>query len=288
MELFPVLHGWVTNEWWDKANVVFCDFTAGVDLVNAVKVCNQRRNDKRKGNIFWYAHKGWQTGTGEPSPGVEIGHGGWTNFKSVFASSDGWIYAIDWYGNLNRYHDTHWQNAVPMSLGPSQTISSDNWLQYRETFASSDASGARVIYAITGDYMSPGTGKLVRWRDTGGAQLGQGTVIDAGWENYELAFASNNGVIYAIDSIGKLRRWHDTGSNKLQGGTLIDAGWENYKTAFATSDGVIYGIDWHGNLWWWRDTWGDKLGNGKQVGAGWSDFRMIFATSEGRFYGIKE
>jgi hypothetical protein len=175
-----------------------------------------------------------------------------------------------------------------MSLGPSQTISSDNWLQYREVFASSDASGNRLIYAITGNYLNPGTGKLLRWRDTGGNQLGQGTLIDAGWENYKLAFASNDGVIYAIDSIGKLWRWHDTGSNKLQGGTPIDAGWENYKTVFATSNGVIYGIDWRDNLWWWRDAGGNQLGNGKQVGAGWSDFRMIFATSEGRFYGIKE
>lgn len=49
-ELYPVLHRWVVNEWWNKANVVFCDFTAGVDLVNAVKVANRRRSDKRKGN----------------------------------------------------------------------------------------------------------------------------------------------------------------------------------------------------------------------------------------------
>jgi hypothetical protein len=283
VELFPLLHGWVANEWWNKANVVFCDFTAGTDLVNAVKVCNQRRNDKQKGNIFWYEHKGWQTGTGAPSPGVEIGHGGWTNFKSVFASRDGWIYAIDWYGNLNRYHDTHWQNGVPMSLGSSQVISSDNWVQYREVFASSDASGNRLIYAITGDYKSPGTGKLWRWLDTGGNQLGQGTLIEGGWENYKHVFASNDGVIYGIDSEGRLCRWRYKG---LTG--VISHGWQNYKNAFATSDGVIYGIDWGGNLWWWRDTGGNQLGNGKQIGSNWSDFRMIFATSEGRFYGIKK
>jgi hypothetical protein len=274
----------VTDQNWRKnVNVIFCDFAAGADLVHAAKVCNKSRYDPTKGNIFWYEHKGWQTGTGAPSPGVEIGHGGWTKFKSVFASRDGWIYAIDWYGNLNRYHDTHWQNGVPMSLGSSQVISSDNWVQYREVFASSDASGNRLIYAITGDYKSPGTGKLWRWLDTGGNQLGQGTLIEGGWENYKHVFASNDGVIYGIDSEGRLCRWRYKG---LTG--VISHGWQNYKNAFATSDGVIYGIDWGGNLWWWRDTGGNQLGNGKQIGVNWSDFRMIFATSEGRFYGIKE
>ncbi len=42
-----------------------------------------------------------------------------------------------------------------------------NWLEYREVFASSRGENERLIYAITGNYMSFGTGKLWRWQDTG-------------------------------------------------------------------------------------------------------------------------
>ncbi|HEX3682370.1 MAG TPA: tachylectin-related carbohydrate-binding protein [Bryobacteraceae bacterium] len=280
-ELFPILHEWVVNEWWQKANVVFCDFTAGTDLVEASMVCNQKRYNSQLGNVFRYAHSGWETGA--PLFGEEAGHGGWTGFKSVFASSDGWIYAIDWDGNLFRYDDTQWRQGG----GPIQTrqpLSNAGWHTYRQVFASSQG----LIYAITGNYQSSGTGKLWRWHDTGGDKLDGGTLIDAGWERYKRAFASSDGWIYGIDPLGKLWRWHDTGTNKLGDPTLISSGWENYKLAFATSNGVIYGIDWHGNVWWWRDTGGNELGNGKQVGTWQANFRMIFATSEGRFYGIKE
>src|SRR5262249_43655693 len=146
------------------------------------------------GSIYWYRDNGFQTGTGPLSPSVEIGRGSWTDFSSVFASSDGRIYAIEWNGTLRRYIDTHWQQAVPMSLTGSTVISTANWQNYRQVFASSDG----WIYAITGTFGYYGTGKLVRWHDTGSGSLGEGQIMDAGWENYRMGFASSNGLIYAV------------------------------------------------------------------------------------------
>jgi hypothetical protein len=290
-KLSRVLRKWVAGDWWDKANVIFCDFAAGADLLHATKECNKRRYNPQNGKLYWYEHSDWQTGRpfpSSPSVGQEIGFGGWMTFKSVTGSSEGWIYAINWNGGLLRYHDTHWQTGnAPMNTSPD-TISSDNWTQYRQVFASNNASGNRLIYAITGNYLSWGTGKLWRFEDTGSDTLGQGTLIDAGWENFRFAFASSDGVIYAVNSSGGLSRYHDAGGDKIQQGTQISTGWEKYIAAFATSAGVIYAIDGQGNVWWWQDTGSNQLGDGKNIGSGWSDFRMIFATSEGRFYVIEE
>jgi hypothetical protein len=285
VEVFPFLHGWLVNEWWDKANVVFCDFTAGTDVINAVKLCNQKRGNVPRGDIYWFEQPGWQTGNA--LLGVEVGKGGWTAFKSVFASSEGMIYAIDWESVLKRYHDANWQRGVPISHGGVELTTQPgvSWNEFRQVFAASDG----WLYAIAGDYMNAGTGKLWRWHDTGGTSLAPGIQKGAGWEIYKFAFASSGGFLYAIDSNGKLWRYHDTGDNSaLSAPTQISSGWENYKTAFATNNGVIYGVDWKGNLWWWQDTGGATLGAGKQIGTGWDGFRMIFATSDGRFYGIKD
>lgn len=282
------LHHKVVKDWWSNTNVIFCDFTAGADLVHIAKVCNQRRRGN-KGKLFWYEHRDWQIGGAPPAPaGDEIGFGGWFGFKSVTASSDGYIYAIDYSGNLLRYHDLQWQGpAAPMKNAPDTIAHSSDWLNYRKVFASHDASGARVIYAITGGYQSDGTGKLWRFEDNGGATLGNGVEIDSGWERFKFAFASGSGMIYAVDGAGNLFRCQQSGTHSPTGGVQIGTGWQGFRTAFATSMGVLYAIDYAGNLYWYRDLGGNQIPNPVPLGSGWGDFRMIFATNDGRFYTIR-
>jgi hypothetical protein len=288
-ELYPVLRKWMINEWWNKVNVVMCDFSGGTDIVHAAIECNRlRRIAQKVGNMYWYQDLGWQGGNGALSSEVEIGQGGWMDFKSVFAAGNGQIFAIDWNGALKHYDDTHWQQAIPMSLKQPTVIASSGWQNYRQTFASSNGN----IYAITGNFLSYGTGKLLRWKPTGPNNLGQETLIDAGWENYRFGFASDNGWIYAVTGnymmagVGKLVKYKDTGSNKLEEGVIIDAGWEKYRLAFASGNGMIYAVDSNGGLWRWHDTGGAKLGNGTLVSTAWSNVRMATATSDGRLYAI--
>jgi len=292
-ELYPVVRQWLINNWCYQFNIVICDFPGGTDVVHAVQECNRLRKIAKgypSGSIYWYRDNGFQTGTGPLSPSVEIGRGSWTDFSSVFASSDGRIYAIEWNGTLRRYIDTHWQQAVPMSLTGSTVISTANWQNYRQVFASSDG----WIYAITGTFGYYGTGKLVRWHDTGSGSLGEGQIMDAGWENYRMGFASSNGLIYAVTGnymnagTGKLVRYHDSGGDKLGPGTEIDGGWENYRAAFGSSDGRIYAIDSQGKLWRWHDTGANTLGPGTQLADDWSYVRMATATGEGRLYAIRD
>jgi hypothetical protein len=289
-ELYWRLRMWLLNNWPYQFNIVICDFPGGTDVVHAVQECNRLRKAKSRGNIYWYRDDGFQTGTGGLSAKVEIGRGGWTDFSSVFASSKGWIYAIDWNGALKRYVDSHWQQAVPLSLTGSKVISTGDWQNYRQVFASSDG----WIYAITGTFGYAGTGKLMRWHDTGGDSLGQGQIIDSGWENYRMGFATSNGFIYGVignymnAGTGKLFRFHDNGGDSLGRGTQIDSGWENYRAAFGSSDGRIYGIDSQGRLWRFHDAGASKLPSGSQLADDWSYVRMATATSDGRLYAVRD
>jgi hypothetical protein len=289
-ELFsPVLDGWVVDEWWDEVNVVMCDFTAGTDLVEAAKVSNARRHDPAQGDLRWFEHA---NAHGDPPlDGDVIDKGGWLDFKSVHATADGWIYAINQAGNLQRLQDNYWQNrGGPISAWQTLDAGSPtNWLDFRLCFATSVGPDERYIYAVTGDYMSEGTGKLRRWVDAGGDTLIEQPISnDGGWEAYKIAFASDDGWIFAIDSENVMWRWHDGGGEVFGHGTRTSSTWDRWKTAFASSDGVIYATDWDGNMWRWRDPCnGGPLPGGQQLGAGWEDFRMMFATSDGRFYGIR-
>lgn len=250
-----------------------------------------------KGDLVWREHSGWQTGApfpggpGFPPMGVTIGKGGWTGFKLVFATTDGVIYAIDWYGNLNRYRDTRWQQGgAPLSLSPGQMIGEGGWDKFKFVFATSKG----VIYAIDS------YGNLNRYRDTdwqkGNGLVGNGQVIsEGGWNLYRAVFATSDGVIYAIDSQGDLWWYQDTdwqngnglvGARQKVGDRTFDSG---TKSVFATSDGVIYTISWSGTLWWrqhadWRSGNG-QVGSPLMVGAeGWTAFKTVFATSQGRIY----
>jgi hypothetical protein len=50
--------------------------------------------EQQRGNLWWYRHDGWQEGTEEMRGRNLVGRGGWQDYRSVFASSDGIIYGI--------------------------------------------------------------------------------------------------------------------------------------------------------------------------------------------------
>ncbi len=191
----------------------------------------------RQGNVFWHEHPGWQTGaplTPDQTNGVEVVHSGWAGFKSVFASSDGVIYAIDRAGKLNRYQDTHWQHRdEPRSLGASRVVGNSGWASFTSVFASSKG----VIHAI--DVY----GNLNRFEQHGDAPHGAGKLVGTGgWDKFKSVFASED-MIYAVDVYGNLNRFEQHGDAPHGRGAMVSQGWSKYKHAFASSAGTIYAID---------------------------------------------
>jgi hypothetical protein len=194
------------------------------------------------GDLLWYRHDGWQDGTEAMVGRNIVGHGGWQQYKSVFASSDGVLYAISTDGNLYWYRHDGWKNGTEAMAGRN-IVGHGGWQQYKSVFASSDG----VLYAISTDgnlywYRHDG------WQDGTEAMAGRNIVGHGGWQQYKSVFASSDGILYGITSNGDLHwyrhnGWQDGTAEWTGNGIIVGrGGWEAYESMFATSDGVLYGI----------------------------------------------
>ena len=112
-----------------------------------------------------------------------IGIGGWQNYKSVFASGDGIIYAITPEGNLNWYKHLGYLNGSDGMQGAITISNSGKWKNFKFVFANEG-----IIYGVsnTGDLWMyrysgyrTGTGKI-----NGPYLIGKG-----GWSNYLNVFS---------------------------------------------------------------------------------------------------
>jgi hypothetical protein len=237
------------------------------------------------GDLLWYRHDGWQDGAGSWAGDKLVGHR-WQEYKSVFATSDGVIYALTEAGNLYWYRHNGWQDGMGSWAGDK--LVGHGWQEYKSVFATSDG----VIYALTeaGNlywYRHDG------WQDGTGSWAGN-KLVGHGWQEYKSVFATSDGVIYALTEAGNLywyrhNGWQD-GTGSWAGDKLVGHGWQEYKSVFATSDGVIYALTEGGNLYWyrhngWQDGTDSWAGN-KLVGHGWQQYESVFASSDGVLYGI--
>jgi hypothetical protein len=114
---------------------------------------------------------------------ITIGFGGWQNYKSVFTSGNGIIYAITAEGNLNWYKHIGFTTGTADMQGAVTITTTGGWDKYKFVFANED-----IIYAVSTDgnlyfYRYPdyqkGTGKI-----KGPYLIGQG-----GWSNYLNVFS---------------------------------------------------------------------------------------------------
>lgn len=94
------------------------------------------------GRLRWYRHNGYQTGDGLETPGAwegpkEVGRG-WADFRSVFSSSDGIIYAVTQDGKLVWYKHKGYQEGSGLDSpgaweGPREV--SHDWGDFVQVFA---------------------------------------------------------------------------------------------------------------------------------------------------------
>lgn len=99
----------------------------------------------------WYKHNGFLNGTtnwADPIGGIEVGTG-WGDFKSVFATSGGVIYAIQPDGKLRWYKHNGWMDGTASWADPGGglELGTAGWADFNSVFASRDG----IIYAVQPD-----------------------------------------------------------------------------------------------------------------------------------------
>jgi hypothetical protein len=236
------------------------------------------------GTLIWHKHLGWQKGTTSWSSPIEVGNG-WKDFKSVFATSNGVIYAIQTDGKLLWYRHPGYLSGPGGYSGPIEV--GNGWANFKSVFATSNG----VIYAIQTD------GKLLWYRHPGylsGPGGYSGPIeVGSGWANFKSVFATSDGIHYAIENDGTL--WWYQHSDYLTGkkeinGHKVGSGWANFKSVFATSRGNIYAIRTDGTLVWYHHqgylTGTVGIIGPIEVGTGWGGFKSVFATNDGVIYAI--
>ncbi|KQU77159.1 MULTISPECIES: alkaline phosphatase family protein [unclassified Rhizobacter] len=242
------------------------------------------------GNLYWYRHDGWEDGTERWTGRNLVGQGGWQAYKSVFATSGGILYAIDWDGNLHWYRDNGWTDGTER-WELSRVVGRGGWAGYRTVFATSDG----ILYAADFDgnlywYRHDG------WQDGSERWSERKLVGRGGWGMYASLCATSDGVLYGVTPDGDLEwyrhdGWQD-GSERWTGKQQVgNGGWDRYASVFATSDGRLYGTTPDGNLYWyhhvgWRDG-SARWAGGNLVGrGGWDGYANVFMTSDGILFGV--
>lgn len=148
------------------------------------------------GKLRWYKHDGYLNGTpnfASPVGGKEVGTG-WGVFNSVFATSNGVIYAIQTDGKLRWYKHNGYLNGTPNFAAPIGGAEIGvGWGDFKFVFS----TGNGIIYAIQAD------GSLLwffhqGWMDGSNRWVGP-IHIGFGWHTFKAVFATSNGVIYGIN-----------------------------------------------------------------------------------------
>ncbi len=109
-------------------------FSTGLGIIYAITP---------EGKLLWYKHNFYKYGVGSEGQGrggltawegpKEVGRG-WQNFKHVFATSEGVIYAVTREGKLLWYKHQGYLNGLPVWLGPRE-VASAGWENFEHVFA---------------------------------------------------------------------------------------------------------------------------------------------------------
>jgi hypothetical protein len=267
------------------------------------------RTGRRTGDrLLWYRHDGRADGSfaWAPGSGNRVGNG-WNDFKHVFSSGDGVLYAIQHTevdprtgrrsgGHLLWYrHDGRGDGSFTWAQGSGNRVG-NGWSHFQHVFS----GGNGVIYAVEDD------GDLLWFRHEGRSDgsfswaPGSGNRVGHGW-NFARVFSSGDGVIYAIQHFdvdprlgmrtgGHLLWFRHNGSGDGSfawapgSGNQVGRGWGSFEQVFPGGNGVIYAIHANGDLLWYQhDGWRDGSfawahGSGNKVGDGWAGFSQVFSA----------
>ena len=86
-------------------------------------------------DLYWYQHDGWKNGS-ERWKRKKVGRGGWEAFKSVFATSNGIVYAIDSNGDLYWYSHDGWKDGS--ERWRRKKVGTGGWEAFKSVFATSN------------------------------------------------------------------------------------------------------------------------------------------------------
>jgi hypothetical protein len=198
------------------------------------------------GNLYWYRHINWTTGT--PASWANSGNGrligtAWQKFRFVLAAADGQLFAflpngdLLWYryilSNINTGAGT-WHSASGTRIGTQ-------W-----NFPRVIGGWNNVFYAQEGNgnlrwYRYTGTNGSFSWAANSGSTIG------TKWQPYVQLFADPNGVIYGTRHGSALRWFRYLGSgtfNWANGGNPIDLGILGpfERAIFSNGGGAIYKV----------------------------------------------
>lgn len=234
------------------------------------------------GTLWLYPHQEPETGAAQWSQWTEIGSG-WES--RAFGGRDRRVYDVKPDGTLWRFRldpNTGWEDG-----GAGRKIA-DDWQDHADPNFKN-----RVTVDSLGHFYTVDKQGNLRWRSYNETtSTWATTIIDTGWDQYDLITAAGNGVIYARKpgGGGELHRYryHAPSQRWLQYGKTVGFGWQMFNRVFSPGGDVLYGTRPDtGQLLWYRynetaGTWlGDpNTGLGREIGNGWNDDLSVFASSD--------
>lgn len=247
---------------------------APVTCATSAKVFDGRAD----GSLWYYEHLAPATGAVSWSGGREIGFG----FDgTTIAGRDGTVYYINVAGELRwyRYNGSSWLPGSGKLIGTGFTQ------QYTHPgLATVDSAGR--LFMLQKEFEEPrrGTARMFRYDEaTGQWDDPAGTVVQVGWQDYDLVAGAGDNVVYTRDYMGNLyRHRYDPASQRwTDRRRLVGTGWENFTDIFSPGGDVLYAQR-DGLLWWYRfdaetGLWANG-GGGRQIGTGWATRRDLSAS----------
>jgi len=172
----------VSSEGWSNYSTVFA---TGSGVIYGIHATN--------GNLYWWRHSGWLTGTNDWSARKKVGTD-WGQYKNVFATDNGIIYGVKISdGSLYWWRHDGWMTGNPNAWTGPKKVGVD-WGPYMRIFATDNG----IIYAV-----KESDGDLYWWRHDGwmtgdpNAWTGK-KLVGTDWAQFRRVFAADNGVIYAV------------------------------------------------------------------------------------------
>jgi hypothetical protein len=186
------------------------------------------------GNLHWYEHTGFNTGTRD-LVGPRLVGTGWRAPRDVFSGSDCVVYVLWEDGTLMWYLHTGQNFGGDVSTWLAPVVISRDWQNVRHAFS----MGAGIIYAIRTDgtlwwYHHKG------YKTGGGPEtMTGGTLVGWGWDGLRHVFSPGYGIIYGIADDGTLYWYRHNGFavgggiNTWQERRTVNSGWTGIRHAFA-------------------------------------------------------
>jgi hypothetical protein len=194
------------------------------------------------GDLLWYEHKGFNTGTFDWNGAIKVGWG-WQGFSRIVGGGNGTIYAITPEGELYWYRHYGFQHGGTESRDwAAPTRVGTGWHSFKTVFS----AGNGILYAIKPN------GQLLWYRHEGhadGSPTWEGpVVVGTGWNELLQVFAAQDGVIYGVHPDGTLMRYkHLTWNAPIatfsweDNGRALGTGWQDFREVFTLAPMDIVG-----------------------------------------------